>query len=180
RQGLHHGVDEPGRHGRDRRGPCVRCGGGRSSRHADHRERDRGTGTRVGAATRRRRAREARGVRPRQPDPGTTDRGRSGMNGIAGQGIGAWLEALASDAPTPGGGAFAGLSAAAGAALIAMVGNLTAGKEKFADVDARMRELIAHADAAREEFLRLADKDATAFDGVMAAFKMPKETDLEK
>jgi formiminotetrahydrofolate cyclodeaminase len=102
------------------------------------------------------------------------------MNGISEQTVGGWLEALASDAPTPGGGAFAGLSAAAGSALISMVGRLTAGKDKFADVDARMRELIAQADGAREEFLRLADKDATAFDGVMAAFKMPKETDLEK
>jgi formiminotetrahydrofolate cyclodeaminase len=43
-----------------------------------------------------------------------------------------------------------------------------------------MRELIAVADAARGDFLDLADRDATAFDGVMAAFKMPKETDEQK
>ena len=76
--------------------------------------------------------------------------------------------------------AVAALSAANGAAMIAMVGRLTVGKAGFEDVEDRMDGLILAADAAREEFLELADTDAHAFDGVMAAFKMPKETDQEK
>jgi methenyltetrahydrofolate cyclohydrolase len=43
-----------------------------------------------------------------------------------------------------------------------------------------MHAILADAETARTAFLELADRDATAFDGVMAAFKMPKETDAEK
>ncbi len=88
--------------------------------------------------------------------------------------VGAWLAALASDSPTPGGGAAAGLAAAAGAALIAMVGHLTIGKEGFEDVEPRMRDLVKQADGERETFLALADDDARAFEAVMAAFRLPK------
>jgi formiminotetrahydrofolate cyclodeaminase len=91
-----------------------------------------------------------------------------------------FLGVLGSDAPTPGGGAAGAIAAATGAALIAMVGRLTVGKKGSEDVDERMRALVERADAARAEFLDLADRDAHAFDGVMLAFKMPKETDEEK
>ncbi len=91
-----------------------------------------------------------------------------------------FLGVLASDAPTPGGGAAGAIAGATGAALIAMVGRLTVGKPGFEDVDDRMRALIQNADAARGAFLDLADRDAHAFDAVMAAFKMPKDTDEDK
>ena len=91
-----------------------------------------------------------------------------------------FLEVLGSDAPTPGGGAAGAIAAATGAALIAMVGRLTVGKAGFEDVDDRMGALVERADVARREFLELADRDAHAFDGVMAAFKMPKESDADK
>ena len=91
-----------------------------------------------------------------------------------------FLEVLGSDAPTPGGGAAGAIAGATGAALIAMVGRLTVGKKGFEDLDDRMRALVESADAARTAFLELADRDAHAFDGVMIAFKMPKETDEEK
>ena len=55
------------------------------------------------------------------------------------RGIGPWLDELGSASATPGGGAAAGVAAATGAALIAMVGRLTVGKEGFEDLDARMR-----------------------------------------
>ncbi len=90
-----------------------------------------------------------------------------------------FLDVLGSDAPTPGGGAAGAISGAVGAALIAMVGRLTVGKPGFEDVDDRMRALIQTADAARGAFLDLADRDAHAFDAVMAAFKLPKETDAD-
>jgi formiminotetrahydrofolate cyclodeaminase len=91
-----------------------------------------------------------------------------------------FLEVLGSDAPTPGGGAAGAVSGATGVALIAMVGRLTVGKPGFEDVEDRMRALVERADAARLEFLDLADRDAHAFDEVMIAFKMPKETEEEK
>jgi formiminotetrahydrofolate cyclodeaminase len=99
---------------------------------------------------------------------------------IAEQTIEAFLRGLASDNPTPGGGAVAALSGATGAALISMVGNLTIGKRGYEEAEERMRWVLEEAEAARTDFLELADRDATAFDGVMAAFKMPKETDAEK
>lgn len=91
-----------------------------------------------------------------------------------------FLDVLGSDAPTPGGGAAGAVSGAIGAALIAMVGRLTVGKPGFEDVEDRMRALVDRADAARLAFLDLADRDAHAFDGVMAAFKLPKETDEDE
>jgi formiminotetrahydrofolate cyclodeaminase len=94
--------------------------------------------------------------------------------------IGSWLKELGSASPTPGGGAAAGVAAATGAALIAMVGHLTVDKEGFEDLDARMRALVERADAEREAFLGLADDDAEAFEKVMTSFRLPRGTDEEK
>jgi formiminotetrahydrofolate cyclodeaminase len=102
------------------------------------------------------------------------------MSDIGGRTIDGFLADLASDAPTPGGGAVAGLAAANGAALIEMVCNLTIGKAGYEEVDERMRAIVTEASAARAALLDVADRDATAFDGVMAALKMPKDTDAQK
>jgi formiminotetrahydrofolate cyclodeaminase len=102
------------------------------------------------------------------------------MSEIGGRTIDGFLDALGSDAPTPGGGAVAGLTGAAGAALIEMVCNLTIGKDGYEEVDERMRQVAEEARTSRAALLDLADRDATAFDGVMAAFKMPKDTDTQK
>jgi len=88
----------------------------------------------------------------------------------------AFAEALASSAPTPGGGCAAALSGALAAGLAAMVARATAGSEKFADRADEMNEAAAEADRLRSELLSLVDADAAAFDQVMAAFRMPKET----
>jgi methenyltetrahydrofolate cyclohydrolase len=100
--------------------------------------------------------------------------------GIGEQRIDEFLDRLASDSPTPGGGAVAALAAAGGAALIAMVANLTVDKQRYEGAWGRMREIAAAVHAARAELLTLADRDAMAFDAVMDAFKMPKGTDAEK
>ena len=96
------------------------------------------------------------------------------------EGIGSWLDALASEAATPGGGAAAGVAAATGASLIAMVGRLTIGKEGFEDVQERMGAIVDRADTDRAAFLELADRDAEAFDAVMQAFRLPKGSDDEQ
>jgi formiminotetrahydrofolate cyclodeaminase len=94
--------------------------------------------------------------------------------------IASWLEDLGSASPTPGGGAAAGVAAATGAALIAMVGHLTIGKKGFEDLDARLRSMVETAEQEREGFLALADQDAQAFEAVMASFKLPKGTEEEQ
>jgi glutamate formiminotransferase/formiminotetrahydrofolate cyclodeaminase len=101
-------------------------------------------------------------------------------DGIAGQEIAAFLETLASDSPTPGGGAVAGLEGAAGAALISMVARLTVGREAYEEVQGVMHGLLAEAEAARPAFLALADRDADSFRAVMAAFAMPKADDRQR
>jgi methenyltetrahydrofolate cyclohydrolase len=91
-----------------------------------------------------------------------------------------YLATLASKSPTPGGGAVGAISAATAAGLISMVARLTVGKPGFEDLEGRMQAMIETGDAARAEFLELADRDAHAFDSVMVAFKMSKDTDEDK
>jgi formiminotetrahydrofolate cyclodeaminase len=91
-----------------------------------------------------------------------------------------FLDKLASSDPTPGGGAVAGAAGAAGAALISMVGRLTAGKKGFEEVTPRMREILELSDTARVRFLDLADADSAAFELVMSAMRMPRESDQER
>jgi formiminotetrahydrofolate cyclodeaminase len=91
-----------------------------------------------------------------------------------------WLSDLASERPAPGGGAAAGVNAAMGAALVSMVCNLTIGKPRFAEHEAVMREVLAEAERLRLEALQLAEDDAEAFSGVVAAYKLPKSSDEEK
>jgi formiminotetrahydrofolate cyclodeaminase len=61
-----------------------------------------------------------------------------------------------------------------------MVCRLTVGRDAYEEVETEMTGLLADADAARAEFLRLAGRDAAAFDAVMAAFKLPKDDDRRK
>jgi formiminotetrahydrofolate cyclodeaminase len=101
-------------------------------------------------------------------------------SGTGQRSIGGWLSALGSDEPTPGGGAFAAVSAAAGASLISMVAALTIGRDGFEAQEERMREILRRADDAREAFLQMADQDAAAFEAVMRAFRLPKDDDDQR
>ncbi len=89
-------------------------------------------------------------------------------------------EALASSAATPGGGCAAALTGALGAGLAAMVARNTAASDKYADRADEMNAVAAEADALRAELVRQVDADAAAFDQVMAAFRLPKETPEEQ
>jgi formiminotetrahydrofolate cyclodeaminase len=91
-----------------------------------------------------------------------------------------FLSALASSAPTPGGGTAAAIAGAMGAALAEMVGRLTLAREKFATVHDAMRSLSEAALRAREDFLVLAREDAEAYDAVVAARRLAKETEGER
>jgi formiminotetrahydrofolate cyclodeaminase len=91
-----------------------------------------------------------------------------------------FLSRLASEAPTPGGGTAAAAAGAMGAALAEMVAALTLSREKYAAVHDTMREIAALAASARAGFLDLADQDAEAYDQVVAARRMPRESAEER
>jgi glutamate formiminotransferase/formiminotetrahydrofolate cyclodeaminase len=91
-----------------------------------------------------------------------------------------FLSELASNSPAPGGGSVAALSGALGCALGSMVCNLTIGKEKYADVQDEIKNILKKSEKLRKKLTDLIDKDTEAFNDVMKAFKMSKETDEQK
>jgi formiminotetrahydrofolate cyclodeaminase len=91
-----------------------------------------------------------------------------------------FLDALASSAATPGGGSAAAILGGMGAALVSMVCNLTIGKKKYADVEGDMKEVLAKAEDLRHRLTGMIQEDVKAFDTVMGAYGMPKETDADK
>ena len=88
--------------------------------------------------------------------------------------------ALASDAPAPGGGSAAAAAGAMGAGLLAMVVRLTLGKEKYRASWEELEPLMDRLENARTRLLQLVDEDTKAFDAVVAARRLPKETDADK
>ena len=87
-----------------------------------------------------------------------------------------FLAELAGKAPVPGGGGASALVGAAGVALGNMVGCLTAGKKKYAAVEADIQALNARAEALRRELEALVQADAEAFAPLAAAYGLPKDT----
>ncbi|MGE5675151.1 MAG: cyclodeaminase/cyclohydrolase family protein [Mycobacterium leprae] len=99
---------------------------------------------------------------------------------IGEQSVASFCSALAAGTPTPGGGAAAAVAGAIGASLVTMVAGLTAGREKYAEVN---DEMISLQEVGRREIdalLNCADRDGAAYDKVMAALALPKETAEEK
>jgi formiminotetrahydrofolate cyclodeaminase len=93
-----------------------------------------------------------------------------------------YLEHLAAASSTPGGGNASAVCGSFAAALVAMVSRLTLNKkeEPFLGYAREMEETTRMADRLRLELLELADQDCTAFDHVMASYKLTKTTDQEK
>lgn len=91
-----------------------------------------------------------------------------------------FVEVLGSKAPVPGGGGASALVGAVGTALGNMVGALTVGKKKYADVEEEMKELMAKATTLQDELLHLIERDAEVFEPLSKAYGMPRETEEEK
>ncbi len=91
-----------------------------------------------------------------------------------------FLEVLSSRQPVPGGGGASALAGALGTALGLMVGNLTVGKKKYAQVEARVVSLMEQLTAMQGEMMELADEDARVFAPLAAAYGLPSGTDEEK
>ncbi len=101
------------------------------------------------------------------------------MNAIKDQSLHVFLDDLASKNATPGGGSVAALMGAQSAALISMVCNLTLGKANYEHVEADMQALLISAEALRKQFTEMIQADIDVFDKLMAAYRLPKETDEE-
>lgn len=91
-----------------------------------------------------------------------------------------FTQILSTKAPVPGGGGASALVGALGCALGNMVGSLTVGKKKYADVEADIIALKEKADALQAELLSLVEEDAKAFEPLAKAYSLPKDTDEEK
>ena len=94
--------------------------------------------------------------------------------------VNGFTEVLASDAPAPGGGSAAALEGGIGAALTAMVCELTAGKKQYAEHRDFILDVQKKAENLRVRFVDVMDRDTEAFLVVSNAFAMPKTTDEEK
>ena len=91
-----------------------------------------------------------------------------------------FLDELASNSPAPGGGSVAALAGALGAALSSMVCNLTVGKKKYANNETEVKAVLVQSEDLRKLFTELIDKDTDAFNKVMEAYSLPKDSDAQK
>lgn len=91
-----------------------------------------------------------------------------------------FVDVLASKAPVPGGGGASALVGAVGTALGNMVGSLTVGKKKYADVEEEMYALKDKATALQADLLHLIERDAEVFAPLAKAYGMPRNTEEEK
>jgi formiminotetrahydrofolate cyclodeaminase len=91
-----------------------------------------------------------------------------------------FIQELGSRSATPGGGSAAALCGAMGAALAAMVARFTAGREELRDAWERMEGIKQGSDDLAERFLALVQEDTDAYQEVLAALRLPKETGEEK
>ena len=87
-----------------------------------------------------------------------------------------FLDALASAASTPGGGSASAYAGAAAAGLVSMVARLTLGKKKYADVETSVQAILAQSETLRNDLTNSIQLDSSAFEGVMLAYKLPKDT----
>ena len=90
------------------------------------------------------------------------------------------LRSIASSEPTPGGGSVAALSLAHAHSLSLMVARLTLAKEKWVEGHDAAKASIELSEPALEEAILLAISDSEAFESVMSAYRLPKETENEK
>jgi len=91
-----------------------------------------------------------------------------------------FLDEIASSSPAPGGGSVSALAAALGAALTSMVSRLTIGKKKYTGVQGEMEEVLKQSEKLRAQFKEIIDEDTAAYNKVMSAYGLPKDTEEQK
>jgi glutamate formiminotransferase/formiminotetrahydrofolate cyclodeaminase len=90
------------------------------------------------------------------------------------------LEAFASSSPTPGGGSASALAGAVGSSLLLMVASLPKTRTGSLEDRSALSDAREALSPAARELAGLVDRDAAAYDGVVAAYRLPKGTDTEK
>ena len=91
-----------------------------------------------------------------------------------------FLDQLASQESTPGGGSAAAIMGAMGAALVSMVCNLTIGKKNYAAVESDLKEVLRESEALRQRLTGMVSDDVRVFNQVMSAYGMPRDTEEQK
>jgi formiminotetrahydrofolate cyclodeaminase len=91
-----------------------------------------------------------------------------------------FLDDLAGSSPTPGGGSAAAIMGAMGAALVSMVCNVTLGKKGLESVEPEMQAVRGESERLRARLTAMVADDVAAFDGLMAAYRLPKNSDDTK
>ncbi|HEY8542492.1 MAG TPA: cyclodeaminase/cyclohydrolase family protein, partial [Pseudothermotoga sp.] len=91
-----------------------------------------------------------------------------------------FVEKVSDKSPTPGGGAVSALAGALAASLIEMVANLTLSRPDYSDWHAEMEKIVSLMQEKRTILLDYIDLDVKAFDQVMSAYRLPKNTVEEK
>ncbi len=91
-----------------------------------------------------------------------------------------FLEKIASEFPTPGGGSVAALSASLAASLTEMVANLTIGKKGYGDMEEEMKVIEQDAFRLKSKLVSAIDKDSNAYNDVVTAIKLPGDSEAEK
>ena len=87
-----------------------------------------------------------------------------------------FIDVLSSKSPVPGGGGASALLGAVGAALLSMVANLTSGKQKYAEYQQDIEDLLTRLNVSAVNLLGLIDKDAQVFEPLAAAYSIPKDS----
>ncbi len=104
----------------------------------------------------------------------------SGDGMITQSSIDEFLERLAGADPTPGGGSAAAIMGAMGAALVSMVCNVSIGKQGCESFEPELRALLGESEALRRRLAAMVAEDVAAFDGLMGAYKLAKNSDEDK
>ena len=91
-----------------------------------------------------------------------------------------FLDDLASAAPAPGGGSAAAIMGAMGAALVSMVCNVTIGKKGLEAVEPEMKSVREQCEKLRRRLTAMVAEDVAAFNGLMAAYRLPKLSEADK
>jgi methenyltetrahydrofolate cyclohydrolase len=102
------------------------------------------------------------------------------MSAITQKSIDEFLDRLASADPTPGGGSAAAIMGAAAAALVSMVCNVSIGKKGCEAAEPEMRAVLEKSESLRHRLAGMVEDDVAAFDGLMAAYRLPKATEHDK
>jgi len=90
------------------------------------------------------------------------------------------IDELAAGTPAPGGGSAAAYAGAMGAALVQMVARLTIGKPKYKSVESQMQSILSEAETLQTILSAAVEADSAAFEAVMSAYRLPKDTDENK